>query len=62
KPAEIKDAKIEIQGLQTGRYCVEWWHTYEGKVIQKEQVSFTQGPLRISVPPFSRDIACKIGR
>jgi len=62
KPAEIKDAKIEVQGLQPGSYCVEWWHTYEGKVIQKEQVSFTQGPLCISVPPFSRDIACKIGR
>jgi hypothetical protein len=62
KSSEIKDATIEIQGLQPGSYFVEWWHTYEGKVIQKEQVSFTQGPLRVSIPPFSRDIACKIRR
>jgi len=62
KPAEIKDTTIEIQGLQPGTYIVEWWHTHEGKVIQKEQVSFSQGPLRVSIPPFSRDIACKIRR
>jgi hypothetical protein len=62
KPAEIKGATIEIQGLQPGTYTVEWWHTCEGKVIQKEQVSFSQGPLRVSIPPFSRDIACKIRR
>ena len=60
KSSEIKDATIEIQGLQPGTYTVEWWHTYEGKVIRKEQVSFTQGALRVSIPPFSRDIACKI--
>jgi len=41
-------------------YTVEWWHTYESKVIEKKRLSLTQGALRISVPPFSRDIACKI--
>lgn len=58
--AEIRDATIEIEGLQPGKYRIEWWHTYECKVIEKGQVSLGGGILHIKVPPFSRDIACKI--
>jgi len=32
----------------------------EGKTIRNDRVSFAEGPLRISVPSFARDIACKI--
>jgi len=60
QPEEIKDATIEIEGLRPGKYRIEWWHTYEGKVIGNEQIALGGGPLRIAVPPFSRDIACKI--
>jgi hypothetical protein len=62
QPTQIKATTIEIKGLQPGDYSVEWWHTYEGRAIKKERVSFIEGPLRVSVPPFSRDIACKIKR
>jgi len=62
QPAEIKGTTIEIQGLQPGDYRIEWWHTYEGKIIKKERASLTEGLLHVSVPPFSRDIACKIER
>jgi len=62
QPAHIKAATVEIQGLTPGVYSIEWWHTHEGKVIRNERISFTQGPLRISVPSFSRDIACKVKR
>lgn len=62
QPTDIKGTTIEIRGLQPGDYRVEWWHTYEGKIIKKEQVSVTRGPLRVLVPLFSRDIACKIRR
>ena len=60
QPAEIKGATIEIQGLDPGAYNVEWWHTFEGKTIRNDRASFAEGPLRISVPSFARDIACKI--
>jgi hypothetical protein len=60
QPGEIKNAVVEIGGLTPGGYAVEWWDTFEGKVIASEQVSITQGALRIPVRPFSRDIACKI--
>lgn len=62
QPAQIKDATIEVQELQPGNYRVEWWHTYQGRIIKKESVSFDGGSLHLTVPPFSRDIACKIVR
>lgn len=60
EPKEIKDAKISIHNLEAGNYRVEWWHTREGKIIDQRQVAPAEGALEIVVPPFSRDIACKI--
>jgi hypothetical protein len=62
KPKQIKDVTIEIRGLKPDNYSVEWWNAYEGRIIKTEHVSLTQGPLLISAPAFTRDIACKIRR
>ena len=60
QPSEIEETTINIQGLKPGSYRVEWWHTYEGRLVKEDRVSFREGPLSIMVPPFTRDIACKI--
>ncbi len=60
QPAPIEDATIEIQGLASGNYRLEWWDTSTGEAIRTEQLSASQGPLRITIPSFSGDIACKI--
>jgi len=60
QPPQIKAAAVEITGLSPGSYSVEWWHTYRGNPIRTDRISFTQPPLRITAPPFTRDIACKI--
>ncbi|MFH1716639.1 MAG: hypothetical protein ABIF19_04760 [Planctomycetota bacterium] len=62
KPKVIEGATIEIQDLEDGNYSIEWWDTYEGRSIRTEKVSCTQGRLHAIIPPFSRDIACKIRR
>lgn len=62
QPTQIKDAAIEVQGLQPGNYRVEWWHTYEGRIIKQESVSLGGSSLHLTVPPFSHDIGCKIVR
>ncbi|MBL7186854.1 MAG: hypothetical protein ISS70_11075 [Phycisphaerae bacterium] len=41
-------------------YNVEWWNTFEGKTVRNERVLIAKGPLRIYVPSFVRDIACKV--
>lgn len=60
QPATIEGATIEIANLRPGDYRLEWWDTYEGKIIRRERASMNEGSLRIPVPSFSRDIACKI--
>jgi len=60
EPAETKPAAIEIQGLLPGDYSLEWWDTRAATVIRSDRVSFTTGTFRAAVPPFKRDIACKI--
>ena len=62
QPTEIKNTTISIRGLQPGTYNIEWWNTHDGSIIIKQQVSLKAGPLKIPVPPFTRDIACKIRR
>ena len=62
QPTEIKDATISIRDLQPGTYNIEWWNTHDGTIIKKQQVSLSTDPLKIPVPSFTRDIACKIRR
>jgi len=59
-PETIQGAILEIQGLTPGTYKIHWWDTHEGKVLQQTTGSPTAGVLRVEVPAFARDIACKV--
>jgi hypothetical protein len=59
-PTPIEGATVVIQGLDAGDYRLEWWDTYEGKIIRSDKISFAEDPLKISVPSFRQDIACRI--
>ena len=36
---------------------MEWWDTYRGEVIRKDNVKVKDGFLSLEPPPFRRDIA-----
>jgi hypothetical protein len=60
-PAEVKGATLTVEGLKAGSYTVQWWDTREGKVVKQDAAKAAAGAaLKIAVPPFSRDIACKV--
>lgn len=59
-PSEVRAATLEIRGLAPGSYRAEWWDTYQGTVLKRQDVSPSPPALRLEVPAFSRDIACKI--
>jgi hypothetical protein len=59
EPREIRGASIELKGLGDGQYRAQWWDTRAGKVVKEQKISVT-GILNLSVPPFTRDIACKV--
>jgi len=51
---------MEITGLQTGRYRIQWWDTWQGKVVKAESLTSRQGTLKLNIPTFNRDLAVKI--
>jgi hypothetical protein len=62
RPEPVKGATIQIQGLAEGQYRLEWWDTIQGTVISQQALRVSGQPARIEVPPFTRDIACRIHR
>lgn len=62
KPSVIKGAGFSVLETENGAYNLEWWDTYEGKLIAREIVTAQNGQLPITLPEFSKDIACKITR
>ncbi|MGQ9573971.1 MAG: DUF5060 domain-containing protein [Thermoguttaceae bacterium] len=59
-PPEIRGATLEIQGLHDGPYRIAWWDTYAGKPLGEQPAHASGARLRVEIPAFSRDIACKI--
>ncbi len=59
-PSQIKDAAVELTGLPARSFRVQWWDTYAGKPVGQSVVRPTGGKLKLAVPPFQRDIACKV--
>ena len=60
-------AKLTLYGLAAGRYNIEIWDTYRGKVIKNltaESQAINDGEhesaMTLSLPPFARDIALKV--
>jgi hypothetical protein len=61
KPAEVRDADLRIEGLEPGRYRVEWWDTRGGTSTRGEALTRpAAGAARLRIPPFTGDLACKI--
>ncbi len=59
-PQPIDSAQITVEGLEPHSYVVLWWDTQEGEPISKQTIAPDGGRLQLAVPPFTRDIACKI--
>jgi hypothetical protein len=62
QPAETSGAAVTLAGLSDGAYHVRWWNTWKGEVVKQAPAQAAAGTLRLDVPPFTRDIACKIVR
>jgi hypothetical protein len=60
EPAFARGRKLSIANMPDGIYGIEWWNTWTGKVILKEEVKTDGGALLLRVPESERDIACKM--
>ena len=60
-PPLIQGAELTISGLQTlGRYRIEWWDTYRGRIISRELVNSRWGKVTVTMPDVRFDIAAKL--
>lgn len=59
-PGEIHDAVVELDKMAPGNYGIEWYDTQTGQVRERQTCSANAGKLRLSIPRFSSDIACKV--
>lgn len=59
-PTPIRGATLEVKGLAPGAYRVQWWDTERGEVLRSQRESASASGLRLPVPTFTRDVACKI--
>jgi hypothetical protein len=62
EPGGVKDAAIELRGLDEGAYRLEWWDPWEGKASGEGRAAAAGESLRAPVPAFGRDIAVKVLR
>jgi len=62
QPVPIDAATVTLEGLGRGSYTVLWWDTHEGRSLSSQTASPDRGRLQLPVPPFTRDLACKIVR
>jgi hypothetical protein len=60
QPGAIESATITLDGLKPGHYVAVWWDTQEGAPVDRQTLSTDDGRLRLTAPPFTRDLACKI--
>jgi hypothetical protein len=56
----IVGAQATVVGLADGRYRIEWWDTYEGRITRNESRPSRAGHLTLDLPPLRTDLACKI--
>jgi hypothetical protein len=62
RPIPTRTASLD--GLRTGEYTVEFWDTWKGRPLAngKSKVRHDAPIFEIKIPPFERDLACKINR
>jgi hypothetical protein len=58
--APIVGTQATVAGLADGRYRVEWWDTYQGRITRSESRPSRSGRLTLDLPLLRTDLACKI--
>jgi len=60
RPPTFVGCVLWVPSLRTGKYTVEFWNTYTGKITQTETVRFSKGVFQVPLPKVQADLAVKI--
>jgi len=56
----VEGGRVDLRDMADGQYTVEFWDTYAGKVVGRQDLAAQGHILRIALPTFRNDIALKI--
>jgi hypothetical protein len=59
-PIPAKSGQVAVPDFENGSYTIEWWDTRSGQVTERQQVSVTDGTLRLDVENLQTDVAVKV--
>lgn len=59
---EVKGGWTEVRGMRDGPYSARWWHTRLGMWQGTTTAMSSRGRLRLTIPPFTEDIAAMVRR
>jgi len=58
-PIEVQGARLDLPGMEKGRYRITYWDTYEAKRLATREIEHGGGTLTLRLPPFRNDLALK---
>lgn len=62
QPPTFVGCLLWVPGLSKGKYRVEFWNTYSGKMTHSEDVDFKGDAFQVPLPKVRADLAVKIKR
>jgi hypothetical protein len=57
---EVRGATLHLDKLSDGKWTVEWWDTYQGKVERTSTILVSNGSAELALPPILKDVAAKL--
>ncbi len=60
EPARFEGVTVTVPVDRAGAMRVEWWDTRKGTVTRTDDVTAANGVLRLTAPPFTRDVALRV--
>jgi hypothetical protein len=61
EPVPVRDAVVTVEGLDwSGRYRVEWWDPYQGRIASRSVSRSRWGTVTMTVPELGFDVAGKL--
>lgn len=56
----LRDVVVMVEGLEDGRYVVEFWDTFTGRIVESREVVVVQEKAHIAIDLLEKDLALKI--
>jgi len=58
--APLRQIELTLLDLSAGNYNVQWWDTWKGEIVRREEAQCAAGTLRLGLGELQKDIALQV--